>query len=232
MTSPEAKAVLDKIVGQVFGYQNPFTLEQFIQKFAFDVRLPAEVHDSTTGELTWASSTNPTKFMTLTNTREHLKDTEFMLPKRPLNNIQDILAAWNETNYTATERYTESINVHESDCIYSCENVFRSQDCSQSKNVLFTDSGHHSENIAAVQRSKNITNSIRVDDSQNTDSSFSVSWSNKVTKSFFINDCFDVMECMFCSHIAGKRFCVANIQLEEAEYRKLEKEVKRWILTG
>jgi hypothetical protein len=232
MTSQEAKAVLDKIVGQIFGYQNPYTLEQFVQKFAFDVRLPAEVHDSTTGEPTWASSTNPTKFMTLDNSRKRAEVDDFMLPKRPLNNIQEILAAWNETNYTATERQIESINVHESDCIYNCENVYRSQDCSQSKNILFTDSGHHSESIAAVQRSKNITNSIRVDDSQNTDSSFSVSWSNKVSKSFFINDCFDVMECMFCSHIAGKRFCVANIQLEEAEYRKLEAEVKKWILTS
>ena len=41
MTSQEAKIVLDKIVGQIFGYQNPYTLEQFAEKFAFDVRLPA-----------------------------------------------------------------------------------------------------------------------------------------------------------------------------------------------
>lgn len=232
MTSQEAKAVLDKIVGQVFGYQNPYTLEQFMQKFAFDVRLPSEVHDSTTGETTWASSTNPTKFMTLTNTREYMKETEFMLPKRPLNNIQDILTAWSETNFTATERQIESLNVHESDCIYNCENVYRSQDCNRSKNVLFTDSGHDCENIVAIQRTKNSTNCIRVDDSQNVSNSFSVSWSNKVTNSFFINDCFDVTDCMFCSHIAGKRFCVANIQLEESEYRKLEAEVKKWILTS
>jgi hypothetical protein len=232
MTSQEAKVVLDKIVGQVFGYQNPFTLEQFMQKFAFDVRLPSEVHDSTTGEATWASSTNPTKFMTLPNIYKRVEIDDFMLPSRPLKNIQDILAAWNETNYTGTERYTESINVHESDCIYNCENVYKSQDCNRSKNVLFTDSGHDSENIVAIQRSKMIISSIRVDDSQFITNSFSVSWSNKVTNSFFMSDCFDVSDSMFCSHIAGKRFCVANIQLEEAEYRKLEAEVKKWILTS
>lgn len=37
MNAQEAKVIVDKIVGQVFGYQNPLTLEQFMQKFAFDV---------------------------------------------------------------------------------------------------------------------------------------------------------------------------------------------------
>lgn len=233
MTHQEAKLVLDKIVGQIFGYQNPYTLEQFLQKFAFDIRLPSEVHDSTTGESTWASSTNPTKFMTLANTREYLKETEFMIPKRPLNNIQDILSAWNETNFTSTERHIESLNVHESDCIYNCENVYRSQDCKLSKNFLFSDGIREgSEYVAAIQRSHNLTYCIRIDDSQNVTNSFSVSWSNKVTNSFFVNDCFDISDCMFCSHLAGKRFCVANMQLTEAEYRKLEAEVKKWILTS
>lgn len=232
MTAQETKTVLDKIVGQVFGYRNPYTLEQFMQKYAFDVRLPSEVYDSTTGEKTWASSTNPTKFMTLANTRKRAEVDDFMLPKRAIGSIQDMLAAWNETNYTSTERQIESINVHESDCIYNCENVYRSQDCNRSKNVILCDSVHDSESVVAIQRSKNLTYSIRVEDSQNTSSSFSVSWSNKVTNSFFINDCFDVSDCMFCSHIAGKRFCIANMQFTEAEYNKFKDLVVRWTLTG
>lgn len=40
MDSKIAQATLDKIIGQIFGYQNPFTLEQFQAKYAFDVRLP------------------------------------------------------------------------------------------------------------------------------------------------------------------------------------------------
>lgn len=234
MTAQEAKQVLDKIVGQVFGYQNPFTLEQFAQKFAFDIRLPSQVYDSTTGDVTWASSTNPTKYMTLTNTREYLKESEFMLPKRDLPDLQSILAAWNETNYTTTERYLESINVHESDCIYNSENVYRSQDVAASKNVLFCDGLQPGgdEFVAACQRSQTTTFGIRIDDSQNISNSFSVSWSNKIVNSFFINDCFDLQDCLFCSHIAGKRFCIANMQFEEAEYLQLKDQVIRWILTG
>ena len=72
MNADEAKKMLDKIVGQVFGYQNTLSLDQFMQKFAFDVRLPQQVYDSTDGSPTWASSTSPTKFIT----QEHARTNE------------------------------------------------------------------------------------------------------------------------------------------------------------
>jgi hypothetical protein len=232
MTKQEAQNVLDKIIGQIFGYQNPLSVDKFIEKYAFDVRLPSQVYDTTTSEPTWASSTNPTKFMTLENTRKRSAVDDFMLPKRQLTTIQDVLAAWQETNYTSTERYIECINVSESDCVYNSENVYRSQDINKCKNVIFSDGGNNCEFVAALQRSNNSNFSVRVEDSQNITNSFSVSWSNKVVNSLFINDCFDVMDCMFCSHIAGKRFCVANMQLEEAEYKALRDQVVRWVLTA
>lgn len=232
MTATEAKAILDQIVGQIFGYKNPLSLEQFMQKYAFDVRLPSQVSDSTTGEITWASSINPTKFMTLTNARESTKDTDNMLPKRPVNSIEDILAVWNETNYRTTERYLESINVHESDCVTGSENVYRSQDITRSKNVVFSDGAVNCEYVAGVQRTIGSTFSVRTEDSQNISGSFSVSWSNKISNSFFISDCFDLMDCMFCTNIAGKQFCIANMQFEEAEYKKIKDLVVRWILTN
>ncbi len=43
MDATKAKEIADKIVGQIFGFQNPYSLEQFINKFAFDVRLPQQV---------------------------------------------------------------------------------------------------------------------------------------------------------------------------------------------
>ena len=61
MDATQAKEILDKIIGQIFGYQNPLTLEQAMTKFAFDLRLPQQVYDGTTNESTWASSINPTR---------------------------------------------------------------------------------------------------------------------------------------------------------------------------
>lgn len=232
MNADIAKQILDKIVGQIFGYQNPWTLEQFAQKFAFDARLPSQVFDTTTNEPGWVQSTNPTKFMTLPNIRKRAEIDDFMLPKQQVKNIQDILAVWNQTNYTATDRAIDSVNYAESDNVIGSENVYRCTEAIRSKNVIYSESPVECEYMAGIIRTQRSSFCIRTEDSQNIANSFSVSWSNKVTNSFFINDCFDVTDCMFCSHIAGKQYCIANMQFEEAEYKQLRDQVVRWILTS
>ena len=232
MSAQNAKQVLDKVIGQIFGFQNPLTLEQALAKFAFDVRLPQQVYDTTTNEATWAQSASPAKFITMDNARKRATVDDWMLPRRPLNSLEDIFAAWNETNYMATERSLESASVFECDNIYNCEHVYRSQDCSASKNLLWCDSVHKSEFVVASQRSQALSFCLRAEDSKESSNSFSVVWSGKVANSFFVQDCYDVTDCMFCSHITSKRFCIANMQFEEADYVKIRDQVIRWILTN
>ncbi|HSX33157.1 MAG TPA: hypothetical protein VLF91_02360 [Candidatus Saccharimonadales bacterium] len=236
MTTAAAQKLLDKIVGQVFGYQNPLTLEQFMQKFTFDVRLPQPVHDAFDGSVTWAQSTNPTRFVKLKNARELEiggagAKTDFLRPARPLNAIEDIMAAWNEINFTTTERFNDSTNVSESDNVYSSENVYRSQDVKTSKNVLFSDGVTGSEFIIAGQRSFSSTFCIRLEDSGNCTNCFNVSWSGNLTNCFFMHDTGDMQDSMFCTNIKGKRFCIANMQYDEAEYKRIRDMAVRWILT-
>ena len=232
MNADIAKQILDKIVGQVFGYQNPWTLEQFAQKFAFDARLPSQVYDSTTNEPGWVQSTNPAKFMTFSNIQKRSEVDDFMLPKRELTSVQDILSAWAETNYTPTDRALDSINVAESDNVIGSENVYRCVEAIKSKNVIYCESPVESEFLAGVLRTQRSSFCIRTEDSQNCSNSFSVSWSNKVTNSLFINNCFDVTDCMFCSHLAGKQYCIANMQFTKEEYEKIRDDVVRWILAS
>ena len=73
---------------------------------------------------------------------------------------------------------------------------------------------------------------IRCDDSKNCSNSYNVICSNKVNNSLFIQDCFDLYECMFCSHIASKRYCIANMQFEEQEYFAIKKVIIDWILNS
>ncbi len=237
MTEKNAKQLLDKIVGQVFGYQNPHSLERFMTKFAFDVRLPQEVYDSFDGSKTWAQSTNPTRFVTM----EHARNleiagaspaTDFMRPKRPLESVEDILTAWNEINYTTTERTIESLHVSESDHVTHSENVYRSQDIHHSKNILFSDGLHECESVVASQRSAKSTYCVRIEDSGGCTNSFGVSWSGNVTNCFFMHDTGDMQDSMFCTNIKGKRFCVANMQYSEEEYKKIKQVVAGWILTA
>lgn len=232
MNAEIAKQILDKIVGQIFGYQNPWTLDEFAQKFAFDADLPSQVFDSTTGEPGWVRSTNPAKFITHTNAMKRAEVDDFMLPKIDINGMEDILQAWSKTNFTATDRSIESINVAESDNVIGSENVYRCVEAIRSKNVIYSESPVESEYMAGIIRTQHSSFCIRTEDSKNCVNSFSVSWSNKVTNSFFIQDCFDVSDSMFCSHISGKQYCIANMQYSKEEYEKIRDVVIRWILAN
>lgn len=237
MTKSEAQYLLDKVVGQVFGYKNPLSLEQFMQKFTFDIRLPQPVTDISDGATTWAQSTNPTRFVRMENARGleiagASAKTDYLRPARPLDSIEDIMAAWNEINLTTTERYKDCINVSESDNIYYSENIFRSQDIRKSKNIIFSDGLNSCEFIVAGQRSGDSTFCVRLEDSGNCTNCFNVSWSGNLTNCLFMHDTRDMQDSMFCTNMKGKRYCIANMQYDEAEYKRLRDLVVRWVLTN
>lgn len=225
-----AKQITDTIIGQIFGLQNPYSLDQFKSKFAFDIRTTSEVTDSITGKTTWVQNPTGNKFK---NFQDMIERNEDMLrPKQPINTIEDIMRMWQEINYTAAERTISSINTVKSDAIYGSQNIYQCIDLHDSKNVLFSETSLFCEFSAAIQRSNTCIYSLRVDDSNKVTKSFQVSWSGNITNSLFIKDSKNLSDCMFCSQITDKRFCIANMQFEEAEYRKWEKLVKEWILSN
>ncbi len=232
MKRPEAQAVLDKVISQISGTKNTLTLEQFQQKFAYDIRLPVEVHDATTGEPTWTMTMGASKYMTLGNAHKRGDIDDWMLPKRPIQSVNDILAAWNEVNYATTERHIDSLNVDESDTIYFSENVYRSQDIRKSKNVVYCDGGEGNEYVVACQRSGGLAYCIRVEDSGECSNSFSVVWSSNIVNSLFIQDSSNLYECMFCSKLKDKKYCIGNMQFEETEYYKLKEMVLKWLFAS
>lgn len=230
MNDDQAKQIIDTIVGQIFGFQNPFSLEQFAAKFAFDIRQTVEVVDYQTGESTWAQNSKSNKYVKFENLIK--SDGDSMIPKEEINSMEDILRAWQKTNITAAERYLNSTGAAKSDAVYGSQNIYRCIDIHDSKNVLFSETSHNCEYAAAIQRSNNCFYALRIDDSKQVSKSFQVSWSGNISNSFFIKDSSNLSDCMFCSQITDKRFCIANMQFEEAEYRKWEAIVKQWILTN
>ena len=229
MKPSEAQTILHKVIKQLAGFESSLELERFQQKFAYDIDLPVEVHDSTTGESTWTCTINAGKYMTLDNVRKRVGIDDWMLAKRPMTSINDILTAWNEVNYTTTERHIESLNVSQSDTIYFSENVYRSQDVTKAKNILFCNGVNKSEYLIASQRSGGCTYCIRVEDSGECSNSFNVVWSSNIVNSLFIQDSTNLYECMFCSKLKDKKFCIANMQFEKDEYYRLKQMVLAWL---
>ena len=232
MNDTKALEIINKIFNNVLNKDNIYNLDELLEKYAFDVKLPKQVNDSVTNEITWADSINSGKF--ITNKNMELKESKngWMLPKKEINNLQELIDIWNTVNFTTTERVYDSIDVVKSDTIYRCENVYRCSDCNDSKNIVYCDSCANSNFLLASQRSSSSNFCIRCDDSKDCSNSYNVICSNKVKNSYFIQDCFDLYECMFCSHIASKRFCIANMQFEEQEYYEIKKVITDWILNS
>ena len=231
MNNKQCKQVLDEIFMGIFEQKCLMSIEEVLSEFAFDIKLPNKVIDAVDGRETWASSINSNKYISQINMQKYDEYKGWMRHKKEINSLDEILKLWNNVNYTTTERNYDSINVSKSDTIYNCENVYRSQDCRKCKNTIFTDGCGDSEYVLACQRSSNCSYCIRVDDSNNCSNSYSVIFSYKISDSFFINDSISLYECMFCSHIANRRYCIANMQFDRSEYMNIKAEVVKWILS-
>lgn len=232
MNDNKALDIVNKIFRNVFDIDNNYTLDELLERFAFDVKLPKQVYDSLTNEITWADAINSGRFITNKNMEKRDKMQGWMLPKKDISNLQELIDIWKTINLTTTERVYDSIDVVKSDTIYRCENVYHSTDCSDSKNIIFCDSCSNSEFLLASQRSSICNFCIRTDDSTNCSNSYNIICSNKISNSLFIQDCFDLYECMFCSHIASKRFCIANMQFDEEEYYEIKNMIIEWIFSS
>lgn len=230
MSEIETKEVVNKIFKAVFDKDSPYSLDEVKSKFAFDVRLPIAVRDSTTGEETYTVTVNSLKFITNANMEKRDNNEGWILDKKTVKNLKELLDIWDSINYTTTERVYESMNVSKSDPIYNSTNVYNSTDCGRCNNIVFCDGIHESNYTIASQRSTNLNYCIRVDDSNTCTNSYNVICSAKISNSLFIQDCSSLYECIFCSHMSNKEYCIANMQFTEDEYFYLKGEIIKWIL--
>ena len=98
MNNTEVIETVNKIFKNVFNRENKFSIEEIKEKFAFDVKIPKMVYDSTTNEETWATSIHGNKFITLNNMEKKDQDTGWMLEKRNIDNLEELVSIWNSIN--------------------------------------------------------------------------------------------------------------------------------------
>lgn len=232
MNEREVLEVINKIFKNVFNRENTFTSEQIKEKFAFDVKIPKMVYDSTTNEETWATSIHNNRFITLDNMANKDQNEGWMLEKRNIDNLEELINIWNSINLITTERIYDSLNVAKSDTIYRSERVYASNDIREGKNIVFCDGCGNCEFTLASQRSGMCQYCIRTDDSGSCSNSYNVICSSKISNCLFIQDCSNLYECIFCAHISSKKFCIGNMQFEEDEYYQIKEAIIDWILSG
>ena len=91
MNDTKALEIVNKIFKSVFDRKNNYSMETLLEKYTFDVKLPKQVNDSTTNEITWADSINSGRFITNKNMEKKDEQTGWMLSKKEINNLQELI---------------------------------------------------------------------------------------------------------------------------------------------
>ncbi len=230
MDKQSIRDTISKIFNSVFEKNVSLEIDEVFNKFAFDINLPVKVKDSLTGEETWSIIENADKYIKQSN-MEHCSNTRgWMFPKKDLKSLEEVIQVWEKSNFITTERLYNSTDCIRCDTIYSSNNIYHSVDLTKCSNSFFCDGCRNSELMIASQRTSDSINCIRVDDSSSCSNSYNVICSGKIANSYFIQDCSNLYECMFCSHISDRKFCISNMQYEEEEYFQIKKIITEWIL--
>ena len=231
MNEEKALEMAKQIFNCIFRTEVNLSLDEIRKKFASSMKLPIEVYDSTTGETTWTDEIADT-YITQKNMENVDFSTGWMKKEVSFHTMEELITVWRQINYKTTERLYNCEDSIQSDTLYNCISSYCSLNCRKCKNILYTEGCGDSEYLIACKNSGDCNYCINVSDSGTCSNSYSVTCSSKISNSLIIQDCFNLHECIFCSHIANKRYCICNTQFEKEEYFQWKKLIVKWILNN
>lgn len=230
MDEAKAKRIVDYVFKDVFGVDSPFSLEEVRERFAFDLELPQRAKGAITGEEVWTVSEAKDRVIGQKAFLDRMKRDEWMRKKRPIDSIGDMLNLWGEINYMQGNRYEDSTEVAESDNVYHSAFVYRSTETLHSQNIVFSNNNYGCDYLVASSDNSKCTVGVRVRKSVFCSSCFEVLASSKVSRSMYIRGSTDLFECIFCSQLRSRRYCIANMQFEKDEYMRIRDMVVKWTI--
>lgn len=230
MTDQKALLISNAIFKDVFGRENPFTLEEIEAKLTEGIILPTTVHCVRSGVALAMYDPQPENLpISEEEYEKESKVTDWLRPKIEIHNMDELLEMWKKNRFMAGNKALASQDVEKSDSVTSSQEVYMSTLIGNSKDILYSHNNYFSNYLLACRGNSSCNFDLRVFDSIYCSSCYEVRWSNKVAKSFFINDSLDLYECMFCFGLRAKKYCVANMQYEKEEYLKIKAMVIDWI---
>ena len=230
MNEQKALEIAQNIFMNIFRKENTLSLEEIQEKFASSIKLPIEVHDSTTGEVTWTDE-KVDFYITQKNKEKVDFSTGWMKKELSFHSIEELITNWKQINHKTTERLYNCEDCIQSDTLYNCVSSYRSLNCRQCKNIIYSEGCGDCEYLIACKNSGNCNYCIEVNDSGTCSNSYLVTCSSKISNSLVIQDCFNLHECIFCSHISNRRYCICNTQFEKEDYFRWKNLIIDWILS-
>lgn len=81
MSNSDFLEIANKTFSGIFVQKNHLTLDQLRDKFAFDIKLPTKVNDSTTEEVTYSAMPNAESYIKNGNITQYEQDKGWILKK-------------------------------------------------------------------------------------------------------------------------------------------------------
>lgn len=202
-------------------------LDDFYQYYVCNKDLmPIEVQDYETKErLACTLRESQSKFISQQRLYDRWEKDEFMNESKSINNLTDLLNSYKLINYKLAPQNIESSEVVNSTHIHNASEILNSSYIYSSSKILFSTNLTECEYMAGSIGSLYCNFGARVFDSNKITDSFEISWSSTVSRSFFIHNAFNLKDCMFCSHITSKQYCIANMQYNKEDYMEIQKMI-------
>ncbi len=230
MDESKAKGIADFVFKDVFGRENRFSLDEIRDRFAFDIELPRKVKDDMSGDPTWMSGNRAAKVMSTDIIVQQSKKDVWMKPKKKIRTITDLFSDWDEIAYFASEKMLDSSDTAECDDIYRSTSVYHSAKIHDSQKVVFSENLRNCKLVVAGHYSDTTTSSLRFSNCEHMSASFSCVWSGHASRCMYLNNCIDMYECLFCSNLRSKKYCIANMQFTKEEYMPIKQQVINWTI--
>lgn len=212
---------LRKTWHQVFGVESLILIDDFERRLARNLKLPGRASCDVTG--VQVSTTRPFRRLISEDARRRRAMNDgFMQEQQQIDSFDDIQRNIKAINLFAGEQVIQSELIYESSHIYSSDRIYKCSNVQSSRNSalsVYCSQVEHAFGCENLVSSKQVLCGY---DSRGLNKCFQCFDCVDCSDSLFISDCSNLKDCLFCYHIDGKQFCVANMQYSENEYLRIK----------
>ncbi len=231
MDEKTAKEIVNYAFKDIFGRDNPFSLDEIKERFAYGIELPRKVKDSMTGGDAWVVGNEDHKVINSTTFEELAKKDGWMKPKKEIKKLDDALKYWDDIAYFPVERlYKNATDCYGSDHVYASSQIYCSAKIEDSQKMVFCNHMINCKYQVASSYTYNSQTGLRNIDSNYSSANFAVVWCTKAAKCMYLSSCIDTYECILCANLVSKKYCIANMQFTKEEYMPIKEALIDWTI--
>ncbi len=220
-----------KIIHAVFGdIKVPVT--SFRNKYLSDIILPKKVSSFLTGKDTWTSTPSADVFVSQDEAIKQSAAHDWMYPKEDITSLDQLIGLVKRSDFMQAGRAFDAEEVYESDDVGKSHHVYRSQNVINSSHISSCNWIWDAEYLFGCMRSGASTFCIGMIEGVNCSNSYRILGSHNIVSSYMIKNSYDLQDCLLCSHIQHKQYCIANMQYSKEEYFELKEKILGWMFNG